>query len=153
VSLLIGTFVFSVASALIPVLNLEVYLGAVAARAPHVSQWELAVLAGSGQMVGKLIWYYAGVNTMKLPWMRRKMGTEKWRASYETWHGRIVGRPVYAGVICVVAGFGGFPPFAVIAVLAGSLGMNVWVFLTTGLLGRILRFWAVLAGVGLLFGH
>jgi membrane protein YqaA with SNARE-associated domain len=38
-------------------------------------------------------------------------------------------------------------------VLAGSLGMNVWVFLTTGLLGRILRFWAVLAGVGLLFGH
>jgi membrane protein YqaA with SNARE-associated domain len=31
--------------------------------------------------------------------------------------------------------------------------MNFWLFLSTGLVGRTLRFGAVLAGIGLLFGH
>lgn len=151
--LLIGTFLFSIASALIPVLNLEVYLGAVAAKLPHVSDLELAAIAGAGQMVGKVVWYAAGVHTMKLSWMRRKMETQKWQDAYERWHARIVGRPWYAGLITFVAAISGFPPFAVISVLAGSLRMNFVVFMTTGLVGRTLRFWLVLAGVGLLFGR
>jgi membrane protein YqaA with SNARE-associated domain len=153
VKLLVGTFLFSIASALIPVLNLEVYLGAVAAKVQHVPSWQLAVIAGGGQMVGKVLWYYAGVHTMKLRWMRKKMETPSWQASYDRWHARIVGRPVYAGAICLAAAFSGFPPFAVIAVLAGSLRMSLWVFIGTGLIGRTLRFWAVLAGVGLVVGH
>ena len=43
--------------------------------------------------------------------------------------------------------------YAVIAVLAGTLRMNFTVFLGTVLVGRTIRFWLVLAGVGLLFGH
>jgi membrane protein YqaA with SNARE-associated domain len=47
----------------------------------------------------------------------------------------------------------GFPPLAVIAVLAGTLRMNFVIFIVTVFVGRTIRFWLVLAGVSMLFGH
>lgn len=151
--LLLGTFLFSVASALVPVLNVEAYLAVVAARAAELSAWQLAFVAGLGQSAGKVIWYYVGLNALRLRSIQRKMETPKWSESYARWHRRIHGRPVVAGLVTFVSAFSGFPPLAVIAVLAGSLRMQFAVFLVTVLVGRTLRFWAVLAGVGLLFGH
>ncbi len=145
-TLILGTFLFSIASALIPVLNLEIYLGAIPPG--HHPAWLIATAAGSGQTIGKVIWYYAGLNSMKVSWLRRKMEAEKWQASYTKWHERIVGRPVLAGTICFASAVSGFPPLAVIAVLAGSLRMNVMLFFSTVLGGRIIRFWLVLAGAG-----
>ncbi len=142
--LLLGTFLFSVASALIPVLNVEIYLAAL----PSVEEraFEFAVVAGTGQTIGKIFWFYAGIHSMKVSWLKRKMETEKWQASYQKWHQRIVGRPVLAGTITFVSAFSGFPPLAIIAVLAGSLRMNLPLFIGTTLVGRILRFWLVLEG-------
>ena len=151
--LVIGTFFFSVASALIPILNLEAYLAAVAVKANNLSDWQLAAVGAAGQTAGKVIWYYAGIHSMKVPWIRRKMETEKWQLSYERWHERIVGRPVFAGAISFASAVSGFPPLAVIAVLAGTLRMNFAVFVSTVFVGRTIRFWLVLAGVSLLFGH
>ena len=151
--LLIGTFFFSVASALVPILNVEAYLAAVALKAQHLSDWELAAVGSAGQTTGKVLWYFAGTQSLRIRWIRQKMETEKWQLSYERWHERIVGRPVFAGAISFTSAVSGFPPLAVIAVLAGSLRMNFAVFFVTVLIGRIIRFWLVLAGVGLLFGH
>ena len=143
-SLILGTFLFSIASALIPILNLEIYLGAL----PNAQDraLELAVVAGIGQTLGKVVWYYAGVHSMKLPWLAKKMEAEKWQLSYARWHERIVGRPLLAGTIVFASAISGFPPLAVIAVLAGSLRMNFMLFLGTVLAGRIARFWLVLEG-------
>lgn len=151
--LVIGTFLFSVASALVPILNVEAYLAAVAIKAQNLSNWELAAVGGVGQGVGKVIWYLAGIHSLKLRWIRQKMETEKWQLSYARWHERIVGRPVLAGAICLASSVTGFPPLAVIAVLAGTLRMNFPIFVVTVVAGRTIRFWLVLAGVGLLFGH
>lgn len=151
--LVIGTFLFSVASALVPILNVEAYLAAVAIKAQDISDWELAVVGGVGQGVGKIIWYFGGIHSMKLRWIRKKMETEKWQLSYERWHERIVGRPVWAGAICFTSSVTGFPPLAVIAVLAGTLRMNFPIFIVTVVAGRTIRFWLVLAGVGMFFGH
>jgi membrane protein YqaA with SNARE-associated domain len=153
VGLMIATFFYAIASALVPVLNLEVYLGAVAAKAPNLSVWELALLAGGGQMVGKVLWFHAGRHSLRLAWMRHKMESDRWQASYTKWNGWIAERHGHTGMVSLLAAFTGVPPFAIISVLAGSLGMNFWLFVTTGLVGRCLRFAAVLAGVGLLFGH
>jgi len=153
VKLVLGTFLFSIASALLPFLNLEVYLSAIPAG--HHRVWVLAVSAGLGQTVGKVIWYYAGVNSMKVRWLRKKMETEKWQAEYSKWNERIVGRPAMAGTITFASAVSGFPPLAIIAVLAGSLRMNMAVFFTTVLSGRIIRFWLVLAGASVIkdFAH
>jgi membrane protein YqaA with SNARE-associated domain len=153
VKLVLGTFLFSVASALLPILNVEAYLAAVALEAKNLNAWELAMVGGAGQAVGKIIWYYAGVNSMKLPWLRAKLETEKWRASYDKWHERTSGRPFFAGGVVFTSAVTGFPPLAVVAVLAGTLRMNFPIFLVTVLVGRMLRFWLVLAGVGLFVGH
>ena len=56
-----------------------------------------------------------------------------------------------SGALNFVSAAAGFPPFFVMAVLAGTLRMNVVVFFVTGLVGRTLFFWAWLLGVGLLF--
>lgn len=145
--LLLGTFAFSLASALNPLLPVEVYLAGVAAQAENRNLWLLALAAGVGATIGKLIWFYAGVHSMKIPWLRKKMEKPKWQASYVTWNQRIHGRPMLAGGIVFTSAFTGFPPLAVIAVLAGTLRMNVGVFLVTVTAGRTLRFWTVLAGV------
>ena len=151
--LILGTFLFSVASALVPILNVEAYLAAVAIKAHNLSDWQLAAVGGAGQSVGKIVWYVAGTQSLRLSWIRKKMETEKWQLSYARWHERIVGRPVLAGAISFTSAVTGFPPLAVIAVLAGSLRMNFAIFLGTVLVGRTIRFWLVLAGVGMLFGH
>jgi membrane protein YqaA with SNARE-associated domain len=153
VKLVVGTFLFSVASALIPILNVEAYLAAVAIKAQNLSDWQLAAVGAGGQTAGKLLWYLAGTQSLRLRWIRQKMETEKWQLSYARWHERIVGRPLFAGAISFTSAVTGFPPLAVIAVLAGTLRMNLAIFLGTVLVGRTIRFWLVLAGVGLLFGH
>ena len=151
--LVIGTFLFSVASALLPILNVEAYLAAVALKAHNLSDWQLAAVGGGGQSVGKILWYLAGIHSLKIRWIRQKMDTEKWQISYEKWHERIVGRPLFAGAISFGSAVTGFPPLAVIAVLAGTLRMNFTIFMVTVFVGRTIRFWLVLAGVSMLFGH
>jgi membrane protein YqaA with SNARE-associated domain len=153
VKLIIGTFLFSVASALLPILNVEAYLAAVAIKAHHLSDWELAAVGGAGQCSGKILWYIVGTQSLRIRWIQQKMETEKWQLSYARWHERIVGRPVLAGAISFTSAVTGFPPLAVIAVLAGTLRMNFMIFIVTVFVGRTIRFWLVLAGVGLLFGH
>jgi membrane protein YqaA with SNARE-associated domain len=153
VKLVIGTFLFSVASALLPILNVEAYLAAVALKAHNLSDWQLAAVGGLGQSVGKIFWYVAGRESLRIKRVRQKMETEKWQASYEKWHERIVGRPVLAGTISFGSAVTGFPPLAVIAVLAGTLRMNFTLFMVTVFAGRTIRFWLVLAGVAMLFGH
>ena len=151
--LVIGTFLFSIASALLPILNVEAYLAAVALKAHNLSDWQLAAVGGAGQGVGKILWYLAGMESLRIRRIREKMETEKWQASYQRWHQRIVGRPLLAGGITFTSAVTGFPPLAVIAVLAGTLRMNFVIFVVTVFTGRTIRFWLVLAGVGLLFGH
>lgn len=140
--LAVGSFFFAVASALLPFLNVEFYLIGIADRVPHLL---FAVIAGVGQTVGKVIWFYAGQNATRIKRVQRTMESEKWQASYQKWHGRIVGRPVMAGLICFASAFSGFPPLAVVAVLVGALRMNLAVFIVTVAVGRTLRFWVCLA--------
>jgi membrane protein YqaA with SNARE-associated domain len=160
VKLILGTFFFSVASALVPILNAEAYLAVVAAKLQNVSAVELAAVGGAGQIVGKIIWYYAGYHSLKFKWMQKKMETPKWKNSYEKWSARIAGRPMVGAGICFASAVTGFPPLAIVAVLAGSLRLNFVMFAITCFVGRTIRFWIVLAGVDWLkhlfpglFGH
>lgn len=146
--LVLGTFLYSIASALIPVLNAEIPLAGLSFGGPHA--FGIAVAAASGQTIGKIIWYFAGIHSMKIPWLAKKIETPKWQASYQKWHTRIVGRPVVAGGFMFTSAVTGFPPLAVMAVLAGSLRMNLPIFIGTVLVGRTIRFWAVIEGASVL---
>ena len=135
----------SIGSALLPLINIEAILAVAISQAPSAA-WGLVVAATVGQMMGKLLWYWGGMNIDRAPWVSRHFRKPRAQASLERWHQRAEGRPWFtAGLLLVSAGIG-VPPYAVTAVLAGILRVPLWIFLVTGLLGRGLRFWAVVTG-------
>ena len=147
----LSIFGASIASALLPLINIEAIL------AVTISQQEdhavaLVVAATIGQMVDKILWYWGAVEVERAPWVRRQLDKPKARASLERWHARAEGRPWFTAGLLFVSAFTGFPPYAVTAVLAGTLRVNFWIFLLTGLLGRGLRFWVVVVGASTFMG-
>ncbi len=142
----ISLLLIGFASALIPIINIEAYLSVRAAVATVEMIWVLALLAAIGQMIGKLVWYYLGASALNWGWLRRRAAKPKNAARLEIWRLRTQQRPVLTGLLVFVSAFTGFPPFAVLSVLAGQLRMSLTLFITLGLAGRWLRFAAVLGG-------
>jgi membrane protein YqaA with SNARE-associated domain len=140
------------ASALLPVVNLEVYLVGLAAVSSDERVWLLAAASGVGQMLGKLVWFYLGANSLRWGWVRRKLEKPKARAKLELWQRRTHERPLLGAALVFASGLSGFPPFAIVSVLAGQLRMNVVVFLVVGVVSRTVRFAAFLGGADWLAG-
>jgi membrane protein YqaA with SNARE-associated domain len=143
---MLGVLGVAFASALVPLVNIEAYLGVRGSVGSIENVWLLGLAAGFGQMVGKVVWYYLGASSLQWGWVRRRMETPKAQARLETWRTRTHERPVVAGALVFVSAFSGFPPFAILAVLAGQLRMQLALFFGLGLAGRWLRFTAVLGG-------
>lgn len=142
----LALLLIGLASALIPVINIEAYLTVRATVASVNGIWTLSLIAAVGQMLGKIVWYYLGANSLSWGWVRRRVEQPKNAARLELWRSRTHDRPYVAGALVFVSAFTGFPPFAVLSVLAGQLRMNLVLFLGLGLVGRWLRFAAVLGG-------
>jgi len=151
VRLLLLTFGFGVVSAVIPIFNMEAYISVMYANTEEHSALLIAFIGSLGQNIGKLVWYYASLGALDIPWLKRRMSTPKRQASFERWRDYVQGRPVMSGLLTFVSAAVGFPPFFAMAMVAGTLRMNVVVFFVAGLIGRTLFFWAWLLGVGLLF--
>lgn len=149
--LLILTVLFGAVSSVIPVFNMEIYLAGVYAKFHHDSALLLAIVGSFGQNVGKLVWFYVARGALDIPWLKAKLEDPKRKQTIEKWQSQIGGRPMVSGVLTFVSAAVGFPPFFAIAAVAGSLRMNVVVFFVAGLVGRVLFFWALLAGVGLVW--
>lgn len=141
----VSIFGASVASALLPLINIEAIL-AVTISQQDDHAFALVATATFGQMIGKTLWYWGAVEVERAPWVRRQLEKPKAQATMARWHERAEGRPWFTGGLLFVSAFTGFPPYAITAVLAGTLRVNFWIFLLTGLLGRGLRFWLVVAG-------
>jgi membrane protein YqaA with SNARE-associated domain len=148
----LGLLGVSIASALVPLINIEVYLVGLAAVSSSDRIWFLAAVGGIGQMLGKLVWYYLGANALRWGWVRRKVETPKAQAKLELWRRRTQDRPLVGAALLFASAFSGFPPFAIVAVLAGQLRMNLAIFLGVGFVGRTVRFAAFLGGGGALGG-
>jgi membrane protein YqaA with SNARE-associated domain len=149
---LVAVLGVGVLSALVPLVNIEAYLGVRGSVASVDHLWLLAFVAGAGQMIGKVAWYYLGANALQWGWVRRKVETPKAQQRLETWRRRTHEKPVVAGGLVLLSAFTGFPPFAIVAVVAGQLRMQLAVFVVLGLLGRWLRFVVVLGGAEWLSG-
>lgn len=150
--LLVGTFLYCIGSAIVPLLNAEAYIAGVGALAAddlgRLGLWVVAVVAAGGQMVGKLAWYAAGRYALEWGWLHRKTASPKWQARLATWQRRIGTRPWVGALILLASAAVGFPPFAIMSVIAGQLRVPLPVFLLAGMLGRTARFAAVLGAAG-----
>jgi membrane protein YqaA with SNARE-associated domain len=145
------TLGFGAISAIIPIFNMEAYISVVYASTERLPALYLAFVASLGQNIGKLVWYYVSRGALDIPWFKARMSSPKRQAQYQRWSDFIQGRPVLSGLLVFVSAAIGFPPFFAMAMVAGTLRMNVFVFFSAGLVGRTLFFWAWLLGVGLIF--
>jgi membrane protein YqaA with SNARE-associated domain len=144
--LLGSTFGVSVASALFPLINIELYLAGVGAVGSGTAV-TLGLVAGAGQSAGKIFWYEIAKRSIETEWAQRKLSSPRVSASYGRWVVQMRGRPWYGGALMFVSALAGLPPLLVMAAVAGALKMPYWVFLPTIFVGRALRFWLILAGV------
>jgi membrane protein YqaA with SNARE-associated domain len=151
VRLLLLTLGFGVVSAVIPIFNMEAYVSVVYASTDHYPALGLAFVGSLGQNLGKLVWYFVCRGALDVPWLQRQLSAPRRQAQYERWRDFVQGRPVMSGLLTFVSAAIGFPPFFAMAMVAGTLRMNVVVFFFAGLVGRTLFFWAWLLGVGLVF--
>jgi membrane protein YqaA with SNARE-associated domain len=147
VKLLLSTFGFSFASALIPILNVEVYLSAVGTQTNVAAALGLSLVASAGQTLGKIIWYVVARRSIDSHWVQKKLDKPKVRPVYDRWQARTEGRPWYAAGILFAAASLGIPPLLILSVIAGSLKMRFSVFVVSCFVGRTLRFYFILAGV------
>ena len=142
----LGLLLVGFASALVPLVNIEAYLGVRASVSAVDSMWLLGFIAALGQMLGKVVWYYLGASSLSWRWVRRRVETPRAELRLQVWRSRIHRRPIVSAALVFVSAFTGLPPFAIVAVVAGQLRMSLTGFFTLGLLGRWLRFSAVLGG-------
>jgi membrane protein YqaA with SNARE-associated domain len=128
----------AVASAVIPVINIELYLLGAAALAPAAMAVPLVLAATIGQMVGKVVMYFAGTGALKLPGKRM-------RAALEGMNATLRHRPRSGGALVFASAAAGVPPFFMVTVAAGAARMNLAAFVVLGFLGRLVRFAVIVA--------
>lgn len=146
--LLLTTFAVAFASALIPLVNIEAYLATVGALVDSYGIWTVSVVAAAGQTLGKILWYEVGRSSMHWAYIRKKMESPRWQQQYDRVRERTHERPWVAVALLFFSATLGFPPLAVMAVLAGQLRFSRGWFVLTVFVGRVLRFAAVLGGIG-----
>lgn len=148
--LLLATFGVGIASALIPIINIEAYIAAIGAVVDSYGIWPVSLVAALGQALGKVCWYEAGRSSMRWRPIQKKMSSPTWQRQYDKVKRRTDERPWVGFGLLFLSAVVGLPPLAIMAVLAGQLTFNRFWFFVTTFVGRTLRFAAVLGGVSYL---
>ncbi len=144
---LLVTFFTCLLSALFPLVNAEAYIVAVSLATDSTGLWVLAFVAGAGQTAGKFIWYEVARRAMDWPWVSKKLDKPDTQALLTRWRERFAAKPWLWSSVLFLSASVGLPPLLILAVVAGQLQVSrVW-FGITVLLGRTLRFAAILGGL------
>lgn len=130
--LYVFSFLYSLASGLIPVVNIEVYLLAVATLTKG-APLPILLLVTAGQMIAKYILYLSGRGLIRLPPGRIQGKVQKAKDALES-------HPRGAGSVVLFSAITGFPPFYGMSLAAGALAMPLPRFLVPATFGRLLRF-------------
>ncbi len=131
--ILIGLLVGTAVSGVLPLVNAELLVVGAAVAAPGVSIPVLTVISTAGQMFTKtLLFALARWAPSRLP--RRA------RRALERMGDRVRTRDTAAGSMVFTSAATGIPPFYGVSLACGALGMRMPLFLSTGTVGRALRF-------------
>jgi membrane protein YqaA with SNARE-associated domain len=145
-----ATYLWCLLSALVPVVNAEVYLLGVAVGS-SASPWLLAFAAAAGQVTGKLVFYLVGLGVLDVRRIRRRgTASGRWSLRLATAQGWVDRHRWGPGALCLASALTGLPPFAVVSLLAGTLRIRWRLFVVTAMTGRYVRFLLVLLAPGLL---
>ena len=126
------TFVVSLVSGLVPLINIETYLVAVATLTPAPA-WPVILITTLGQMVAKVILYQAGRYGLR-PLAGRYPG--KLERAEQALRKHRTG----PDVVVLASALTGFPPFYGVSVAAGVVRLSLARFLLVATPARLVRF-------------
>lgn len=135
-----ATFLVCIVGGFIPIINSEVYLGAMAAMSTRAAVVPLAVAATLGQMTAKTALFMGGRGLLRLPIARSSERMNRIIARAQSWRGPIE-------LFVFISAVAGIPPFHLVAVLGGTIKLSVPRFIVIGLTGRLIRFLVIAGGV------
>jgi membrane protein YqaA with SNARE-associated domain len=134
------TFAVCLVSAVIPIVNAELYLLGASALAPRAFVPALIIAAALGQMIGKGVMYYAGRGALTIRWAR----LQRLVASVEERYRRTgADRSALGGSVIFLSAAVGFPPLYVVSIACGMFRVPFALFFTVGVIGRLVRFGAI----------
>ncbi|MGH3343575.1 MAG: hypothetical protein ACRDPK_12000 [Carbonactinosporaceae bacterium] len=139
---ILTTLAIGFASAVFPLVNLELYLLSLTFVAGPDHVVAMGVAAAAGQTAGKAVYYAAGrgaVEASRVRALHHPRRQSKWRDRATGWTNRLREHPGGAYCVLGLSAFLGLPPLLGISVLAGSLRTSFTLFLTICFLGRLGR--------------
>ncbi|MFC7327883.1 VTT domain-containing protein [Marinactinospora rubrisoli] len=146
-------FGIALTSALLPFVNIELYLVGAATLLGEGALLAMALAAGLGQTLGKIVYYYLGRGVLDLPWLRRKADRpSRWSGRIAALREKAERRPVWAGGLVAVSSFSSIPPFMLVSVLAGTIRMPLGWFTGITMVTRTARFVLLVYAPGLAAG-
>ncbi|MEZ0163315.1 hypothetical protein AB2L27_00900 [Kineococcus sp. LSe6-4] len=136
----------SFVSALTPFVNAEAALVASQALEDPLPWLPAALAAAVGQMGAKYLYFRLGYWRSSTP---RAKPLPRWQQRLADWSGAMLTRGRWRGVVVLALSSSvGLPPLLLVSVSAGLARMRTADFLVVGVLGRAVRFAAVLLGAG-----
>jgi membrane protein YqaA with SNARE-associated domain len=155
-------------SAILPLINAEVFLIGLCASQPGLHWLWLGAAVAVGQIAGKSLYFLAARGTIKLPkWLhdrlhrerpmtarrvRWELRTKRLRGWVDQLRERCHRHPHWMAGTYGVSSLLGLPPFMATSVLAGVVRMRLVTFLTTGFAGRWIRFSLIAASPAVFAG-
>ncbi|WP_208115672.1 hypothetical protein [Labedaea rhizosphaerae] len=165
---MIATVLLTVAvaagSALLPLVSVEVFVVGLMALHPALPVLAIGAAAGIGQLLGKVPFFLAARGSIRLPRLfrrerplsarrhRMQLLRKRIRSAVDGVRERCLQHPKWLFGSYAVSSVTGLPPLLATTVLAGAGRMPVALFLTTGILGRTIRFTLLAAAPALLAG-
>ncbi len=138
------TLVVSILSGLIPIINTEVYLVAVATLTP-AQAWPIILITTLGHLVAKVILYQAGQHGVRPRATRFRHQLERAETALRR-------HPAGIDAVVAMSALTGFPPFYGVSVMAGVMRIPLARFLLIATPARLLRFVIVFYAPRLLKG-
>jgi membrane protein YqaA with SNARE-associated domain len=156
--------IFGVAfgSAVVPLISIEMFVLGMCARWPDMSFWIVGLAVAVGQVLGKLVYFYAARGDIHLPKFLHRRPSDK-QGRLKRWFGpgtrmyrwgdwihvKCRAHPNWMAGTHAVSSLVGVPPFMATSVLAGLAGMSTAMFVVTGMVGRFARFSFLAASPGM----
>ncbi len=157
---IVVTFGYGVLSALVPIFNAEIYIGAVAAAASAPVAWMATLALATGTMVGKIVIFEAsrrgssrfGIGSADRPSKVARTRIGRWSVRAGETMMQWLEHKHLGPLTVLVSSVVGIPPLFVVSVLAGASRQNVVAFSVMVFAGRFARFavitWPIVTAVG-----
>lgn len=133
----LGYYAAAIVSAVVPWVNGELLMiSAVPLVATRPALAALVVAVTAGQMTGKTLMYWVSRKSARPRSARVQCSIERWRA-------RLQQRPRSVLALIFLSALIGIPPFFIVSVAAGAIGLAFPRFLAVGAAGRLAHFTVV----------